>query len=222
MNTSTTPVPPRVRRRRRALVTLMALAAAVILAFAVQQSLSVAFADTVHTVPSPAPTPVPSGDFTGSVTAPSEADGVIRDDDKPTVFEVDRVAVGNLDSALLAALQRAASDAEADGVTIRVNSGWRSPALQERMLQDAIVQYGSEAEARRWVATPETSEHVTGDAVDLGPWAALDWLTQRGSRYGLCQIYANESWHYELRPDAVHDGCPEMLADPTQDPRTKR
>lgn len=222
MNTRTIPLPPRVRRRHRAVVTLIALAAGVILVFAVQQSLSVAFADAAHTLPSPAPTPVPSGDSTGSAITPSEADGVIGDDDKPTVFEVDRVAVGNLDPALLEALQRAASDAESDGVTIRVNSGWRSPALQAWMLQDAIAQYGSEEQARRWVATPETSEHVTGDAVDLGPWSALDWLAQRGSRYGLCQIYANESWHYELRTDAVHDGCPEMLADPTHDPRTKR
>lgn len=222
MNTSTTSLPPRVRRRRRLIGTLAALAAAVILAFAVQQSLSVAFADATNVGPAPAPTPVPTEDITGSVIAPSEADGVIRDGDQPTVFDVDRAAVGNLDPALLAALQRAASDAEGDGITFRVNSGWRTPALQARMLQDAIAQYGSEAEARRWVATPETSEHVTGDAVDLGPWSALDWLAQRGSRYGLCQIYANEAWHYELRPDAVDEGCPEMMADPTEDPRTQR
>lgn len=222
MNTSATSLSPRARRRRRAVVALVALAAAVILAFALQQSLSVAFADAERKGPSPAPTPVPADTMTGSVIAPSEADGVIRDGDQPTVFDVDRAAVGNLDPALLEALQRAASDAEEDGITFRINSGWRTPALQDRMLQDAIVQYGSEAEARRWVATAETSEHVTGDAVDLGPWSALDWLVQRGSHYGLCQIYANESWHYELRPDAVHEGCPEMLADPTEDPRTQR
>jgi D-alanyl-D-alanine carboxypeptidase len=225
MNTRTTSRSPRARRRRFA-VTAVALALAVIVAFAVQQSLSVAFADAARPDTLPAPSALPSGDGagagTGSVIAPSEADGVIRDGDQPTVFDVDRVAVGNLDPALLAALQRAASDAEEDGITFRVNSGWRTPALQERMLQDAIVQYGSEAEARRWVATPETSEHVTGDAVDLGPLPALDWLAQRGWRYGLCQIYANETWHYELRPDAVDDGCPEMLADPTADPRTQR
>mgnify|MGYP001612755310 CR=1 FL=1 len=221
MNTRTTTPAPRVRRRR-IVGTLIALAAAVILAFAVQQSLSVAFADAAHTVPSPAPTPVPSDEVAGSVIAPSEADGVVRDGDQPTVFDEDRVAVGNLDPALLAALQRAASDAEDDGITFRVNSGWRTPALQERMLQDAIVEYGSEDEARRWVATPDTSEHVTGDAVDLGPWAALDWLVQRGSSYGLCQIYANEAWHYELRPEAVGEGCPALLADPTADPRMKR
>ncbi|MCK8467401.1 M15 family metallopeptidase [Microbacterium sp. KSW4-16] len=221
MNTRTTSLTPRARRRRTASV-LIGLALAVIVAFVVQQSLSAAFADAERTGPLPSSTPRPSGQSEGSVIAPSEADGVIRDGDQPTVFDVDRVAVGNLDASLLAALQRAASDAEADGVTFRVNSGWRTPALQERMLQDAIAQYGSEAEARRWVATPETSEHVTGDAVDLGPLPALDWLVQRGWRYGLCQIYANESWHYELRPEAVDQGCPEMLPDPTADPRTKR
>ncbi|MFK3677010.1 M15 family metallopeptidase [Microbacterium sp. NPDC090218] len=221
MNTSTTSRSPRARRRRIAFV-LLGLAAAVIVAVAVQQSLSVAFADAARTGTLPPPTLQPNEKDQGSVIAPSEADGVIRDGDQPTVFDVDRVAVGNLDPALLAALQRAASDAERDGITFRVNSGWRTPALQERMLQDAIEQYGSEEEARRWVATPETSEHVTGDAVDLGPLPALDWLVQRGWRYGLCQIYANESWHYELRPEAVDQGCPEMLPDPTADPRTKR
>ncbi|MDF2559791.1 MAG: hypothetical protein K0R99_1237 [Microbacterium sp.] len=226
MNTRTTSRSPRPRRRRFAVVAV-GLVLAVVVAFAVQQSLSVAFADAARpgTLPAPSGLPADAGTEsagTGSVIAPSEADGVIRDGDQPTVFDVDRVAVGNLDPALLAALQRAASDAEADGITFRVNSGWRTPAVQERMLQDAIVQYGSEAEARRWVAAPETSEHVTGDAVDLGPLPALDWLAQRGWRYGLCQIYANESWHYELRPDAVDEGCPEMLADPTADPRMQR
>ncbi|PRA81524.1 M15 family metallopeptidase [Microbacterium sp. MYb66] len=221
MNPRIIPHPPRTRRRRLAVVSI-GLALAVIVAFAVQQSLSAAFADVPRGLPAPSTDETPAEGISGPVIAPSETDGVIRDGDQPSVFDVDRVAVGNLEPALLAALQRAASDAEADGVTFRVNSGWRSPALQERMLQDAIVAYGSEDEARRWVATPETSEHVTGDAVDLGPLPALDWLVQRGWRYGLCQIYANESWHYELRPEAVDDGCPELLADPTQDPRTKR
>ncbi|KAB1862657.1 M15 family metallopeptidase [Microbacterium algeriense] len=218
MNTRTIPHSSR-RRRRRIAVVLTALASAVVIAFAVQQSLAAASADAVQEGTSPAAPPAPSEQIDGTVIAPSEADGVIRDGDQPTVFDVDRVAVGNLDPALLAALQRAATDAEGDGVTFLVNSGWRSPALQERLLQDAIAEYGSEAEARRWVATAETSAHVSGDAVDLGPLPTLDWIAQRGWRYGLCQIYGNESWHYELRPEAVTDGCPEMYTDPTEDPR---
>jgi zinc D-Ala-D-Ala carboxypeptidase len=44
-------------------------------------------------------------------------------------------------------------------------------------------------------------------------------LSEHGYRYGLCQIYDNEPWHYELRPEAVTGGCPPRYADPTQDPR---
>ena len=40
--------------------------------------------------------------------------------------------------------------------------------------------------------------------------------------YGLCQIYRNESWHFELRPDAIENGCPSMYADPTHDPRMQQ
>lgn len=223
MNDLRTPRAVRARRRRRIATTASVLALAVVAAVAVQQSLSAAFAETAPIVV-PATTgsdPEPHAP-TGSVLAPSEADGAIRDGDQPTVFDVDRVAVGNLDPALLDALQRAASDAEADGVTFLVNSGWRSAALQEQLLRDAIDDYGSEEEARRWVATAETSAHVSGDAVDLGPLPTLDWLTQRGWRYGLCQTYGNESWHYELRPEAVEDGCPAPYADPTEDPRMQR
>ncbi|MEW2010602.1 MULTISPECIES: M15 family metallopeptidase [Microbacterium] len=223
MNDLRTPRAVRARRRRRIATTASVLALAVVAAVAVQQSLSAAFAETAPIV-TPATTGSDSEPHapTGSVLAPSEADGVIRDGDQPTVFDVDRVAVGNLDPALLDALQRAASDAEADGVTFLVNSGWRSAALQEQLLRDAIDDYGSEEEARRWVATAETSAHVSGDAVDLGPLPTLDWLTQRGWRYGLCQTYGNESWHYELRPEAVDDGCPAQYADPTEDPRMQR
>jgi hypothetical protein len=69
------------------------------------------------------------------------------------------------------------------------------------------------------VATPSTSAHVSGDAIDIGPPGAAAWLSEHGAGYGLCQIYSNEPWHYELRPDAGDHGCPPMYADPTHDPR---
>jgi hypothetical protein len=69
------------------------------------------------------------------------------------------------------------------------------------------------------VATPATSAHVSGEAVDVGPLDATAWLTRHGAKYGLCQIYRNEPWHYELRPGAFDHGCPPMYADPTHDPR---
>ena len=103
-----------------------------------------------------------------------------------------------------------------------VDSGWRSSAYQEQLLQEAVSKYGSEAEAARWVATPSTSAHVSGDAADIGRTDATAWLSEHGAAYGLCQIYDNERWHYELRPEAVDHGCPARYADPTHDPRMQQ
>ena len=148
-----------------------------------------------------------------------EADGFIPDGATVSVFDDEVPAVGRLDPNLLDALRRTATDAEADGVELPVNSGWRSPEYQWQLLQEAVVEYGSEEEAARWVATAETSAHVSGDAVDVGGLYAAAWMSEYGAAYGLCRIYGNEPWHYELRPDAVEDGCPPMYADPTEDPR---
>jgi hypothetical protein len=161
----------------------------------------------------------PGGDH-GLPSEPSgglgEADGAVPDG--TTVFNDQVPGVANLDSDLLAALRRAATDARGDGVDFLVTSGWRSQEYQERLLQEAVSEYGSEQEAARWVASPETSPHVAGDAADLGSDASA-WLSEHGAEYGLCQIYGNEPWHFELRPEAIDHGCPPVYADPTQDPR---
>jgi zinc D-Ala-D-Ala carboxypeptidase len=149
-----------------------------------------------------------------------EADGAVPDG--TTVFDHEVPGVAKLESDLLAALRQAAKDAAGDGVEFVVDSGWRSPAYQEQLLREAVLKYGSEAEAARWVATPSTSAHVSGDAVDIGPSAAAAWLSEDGAAYGLCQIYVNEPWHYERRPDAVAHGCPPAYSDPTQDPRMRQ
>jgi len=150
-----------------------------------------------------------------------EADGVIPDGAAVSVFDEEMPAVGELDPDLLDALRRTATRAEADGVGLRVNSGWRSAEYQQQVWQEAVVEHGSQEEAARWVSTAETSAHVSGDAVDIGPPDAAAWLSEHGAASGLCQIYGNEPWHYELRPDAVDDGCPPMYADPTEDPRMR-
>jgi hypothetical protein len=155
---------------------------------------------------------------------PSGARLGLADGDVPdgtTVFDDDVPAVAKLDPPLLAALRRAAEAAADDGVHLVVNSGWRSADYQQHLLDEAISKYGSATEAARWVATPETSEHVAGQAVDVGPTSADSWLSKRGAAFGLCQTYGNERWHFELRPAAVHDGCPRPYADPTQDPRMR-
>jgi LAS superfamily LD-carboxypeptidase LdcB len=122
---------------------------------------------------------------------------------------------------LLQALRDATKDAADDSVELTINSGWRSRTYQNALLQAAVSEYGSLDEAERWVATADTSPHVSGDAVDIGAVDASAWLAAHGARYGLCQIYRNEPWHYELRPEAVEHGCPRMYADPTRDPRMR-
>ncbi|MFI7000433.1 M15 family metallopeptidase [Nocardia sp. NPDC050175] len=139
-----------------------------------------------------------------------------------SIFDDKHPSVVNLDPDLLGSLRRAATDAADDGVAFVVNSGWRSPEYQQQLLRDAVSKYGSEKEAARWVATPTTSAHVAGEAVDVGPTEAAAWLSMRGTEYGLCQIYANEPWHYELRPEANESGCPPQYADPTEDPRMQQ
>jgi D-alanyl-D-alanine carboxypeptidase len=166
------------------------------------------------------------GDADGA-RAPGEADGVVDQadgvvPDGVTVFDHEFPAVANLDPDLLGALRQAATDAGDNGVAFVVNSGWRSPEYQEQLLREAVSEYGSEEEAARWVATADTSLHVSGDAVDIGPSDATAWLSEQGDDYGLCQIYSNEPWHYELRPEAIDHGCPPVYADPTQDPRMQQ
>ena len=184
--------------------------------------------------PSTAASPVSSSTAPSSWTAASpigaprgahpgalgEADGAVPDG--TTAFDDEIPGVANLDPALLGALRRAAIDAADDGVEVFVNSGWRSPEYQEQLLRGAVSKYGSEKKAARWVGTPTTSAHVSGEAVDIGPADAAAWLSDHGVAYGLCQIYRNEPWHYELRPETADRGCPPMYADPTHDPRMQR
>lgn len=139
-----------------------------------------------------------------------------------TILDDTFPGIANLDADLLHALQLARSDAADYGVQLVIESGWRSRAYQAELLREAASEYGSEAEAARWVATPETSPHVSGDAVDIGASDAVAWLSEHGSGYGLCQIYGNEPWHFELRHEAITRGCPPLYADPTQDPRMRK
>jgi hypothetical protein len=140
------------------------------------------------------------------------ADGYIPDGQSVSPFDDDLPAIAKLDPDLRSAIQHAAHDAEGDGTPMMINSGWRSKRLQQALLDQAVTTYGSEREARKWVSAPDKSNHVTGDAVDVGPTDADSWLSQHGSDYGLCQVYANEMWHYELTvvPGGI---CPAQITD---------
>jgi len=121
-------------------------------------------------------------------------------------------AIGKLDPGLLSAMRAAERAARSDGIAFEVTSGWRTPRYQQWLLDQAVTTYGSEERALQWVAPPDRSHHVTGDAIDIAPLAAQSWLIQRGATWGLCQIYVNEPWHFELatEPGGV---CPALRED---------
>jgi D-alanyl-D-alanine dipeptidase len=56
---------------------------------------------------------------------------------------------------------------------------------------------------------------VSGQAIDVGPRAGAQWLETNGNRWGLCRIYENEWWHFELAtvPSMV---CPPLRADASE------
>jgi hypothetical protein len=97
------------------------------------------------------------------------------------------------------ALARMLQDAPAE-VKIGITSGYRSPEVQERLWQEALVKYGSPEKARKWVAPPGRSQHNHGAAADLEYLSpeAQEWVHANAERYGLAFPLSNEAWHVEL------------------------
>ena len=87
-----------------------------------------------------------------------------------------------------AAFDRMAAAAAADGVSLVVNSAFRSDAEQQ-------VLWNQHPDPR-WVAPPGTSLHRCGTELDLGPAAAYGWLASNASRFSFVQRYSWEAWHY--------------------------
>lgn len=152
----------------------------------------------------------PQIELVDNTEAISPGDGSLADGQAFSPFDLQQPAIAKLDPRLLAAVQHAANAAAAEGITMTVTSGWRSPEFQQSLLDDAVQTYGSLAAAREYVQTPTASRHVTGEAVDIGGAGADQWLIANGPRFGLCQIYANESWHFELVADPLGN-CPPLL-----------
>ncbi|GAA1648296.1 M15 family metallopeptidase [Georgenia ruanii] len=117
-----------------------------------------------------------------------------------------------LDADLDSRFHAAQQDAASAGVELRITSGWRSARDQQRLVDEAITQYGSAEAAHRWVLPPERSAHVAGLAIDVGPATGAQWLEAHGSTYGLCRVYLNEPWHFEplVAPGTT---CPELQPD---------
>jgi D-alanyl-D-alanine carboxypeptidase len=148
--------------------------------------------------------------YQGGETTIGVDDGFIENAESISPFADDLPSIANLEPELRSAMQNAATDAIADGVPFVITSGWRSAAYQQHLLDDAVHEYGSVEAAGEFVLPPEESKHVTGEAVDVGYTDANSWLSQHGDDYGLCQIYANEMWHFELATNPGGE-CPAQL-----------
>jgi Transglycosylase SLT domain/D-alanyl-D-alanine carboxypeptidase/Putative Flp pilus-assembly TadE/G-like len=86
------------------------------------------------------------------------------------------------------AFDRMAATAAEAGVTLLVNSGFRSDAEQARL-------FAANPDPE-WVAPPGQSLHRCATELDLGPESAYGWLAGNASRFGFVQRYSWEPWHY--------------------------
>lgn len=154
--------------------------------------------------PQPEPRPVEPTDAAPLQIGPAAADtlgGWLPDGKTLSPFDVYHPIVQWLDPALLKAIQDATRKAATEGIDVEITSGWRSKGFQQRLFDSGVIDYGGVDAARKFVAAPDVSKHVEGKAVDIAPVEADRWLIANGSKFGLCQIYANEIWHFELAAD---------------------
>jgi len=168
----------------------------------------------VHTTVPPPPVPAepPASPDPALAIGPGAVDtvgGWLPEGVTLSPFDTTNPILSQLDPMLLRAVQEAARSAQTQGIELRVTSGWRSAGFQQRLFDEGVREYGSVEAAAEFVAPPGVSKHVTGQAIDIGPAEAARWLIAHGNRFGLCQIYANEIWHFELVADA-QGNCPPL------------
>ena len=126
----------------------------------------------------------------------------------------------SVDSRMYPSLQKMFDDMRAEGLRPFVREGYRTNAYQQEVMQTRINTYlaqgysqaGAEAEAKKYVAEPGTSEHELGLAVDINSedadaaWSVYAWLKKNASKYGFILRYPDgktditginyEPWHY--------------------------
>ncbi|UGQ10204.1 D-alanyl-D-alanine carboxypeptidase family protein [Yinghuangia sp. ASG 101] len=161
---------------------------------------------SASTSPTASKSPTASPSASGkSPTADKDNDGVT---DEPESTDP-----GALAPAARTAYAQAKNAMAADGITMTLTSGKRSYQHQKELWEKEVRDLGSEEAARMRVLPPDESTHVHGTAIDINV-AAQPWMKQNGSRYGWCQIYANESWHFEYDASYKNRGCPSLKPHP--------
>lgn len=142
----------------------------------------------------------------------------------PNNYEVSLSKLSNgesVDTRILSSLQDMFDTAREDGIYPVVASGYRTEKVQKQIMEDKIASYkesgfsSSQAKsmAKDWVATPGTSEHQLGIAVDINgdrvnstSDEVYSWLNENSHLFGFIRRYPpdkteitginNEPWHY--------------------------
>jgi hypothetical protein len=86
------------------------------------------------------------------------------------------------------AFDRLAAAAQKDGISLVINSAFRSDAEQAKL-------FAANPDPR-WVAPPGQSLHRCATELDVGPSSAYGWLASNASRFGFLRRYAWEPWHF--------------------------
>ncbi len=89
--------------------------------------------------------------------------------------------------------------AKADGVSIGVTDSYRPLSVQERLAKEkGLYSQGG------WAATPGTSNHGWGLALDLDLDAtAQSWMREHAPDYGFVEDVPREPWHWTYRPASI-------------------
>jgi hypothetical protein len=90
-------------------------------------------------------------------------------------------------------MQAAAAGA---GVDVRIVSGFRTMAEQERLYSCYV---NCNCNSCNLAARPGTSNHQSGHALDLNTSSGgvLTWLNNNGARFGFSRTVPSEAWHWE-------------------------
>lgn len=116
---------------------------------------------------------------------------------------------------VLARFHSAQAAANAEGITMTIDSGYRDLETQNYLYQQAIKEYKTPEAAMKWVLPADLSRHPWGLALDVNlnhDKSGASWLEANGATYGLCRVYENEWWHFEplIAPGGI---CPPLMPD---------
>ena len=97
------------------------------------------------------------------------------------------------------AFDRMAAAAKADGISLVINSAFRSDAEQAELWE--------QNPDPRWVAPPGQSLHRCATELDLGPPSVYSWLAAHAGEFDFLQRYSWEAWHvgYDRPPAPCSD-----------------